>query len=102
VTFDPRVTPMRPDLAAAYLEGKVAAARFVAGEAREVIDAQAPVREAPSPDAPLMTEVLLGERVTVYEFDDEAGRGANSQATAMSGGCRRAHCFASAPRRRTR
>ena len=32
---------------------------------------QAPVREAPSPDAPLMTEALLGERVTVYEFDDE-------------------------------
>ena len=47
------------------------AARFVEGEEREVIDAQAPVRERPSPDAPLMTEALMGERVTVYEFDDE-------------------------------
>jgi cell wall-associated NlpC family hydrolase len=71
VSFDPRITPARPDLAAKRLEGKVAAARFVAGEAREVIDAQAPMREAPSPDAPLMTEALMGERVTVYEFNDE-------------------------------
>jgi hypothetical protein len=71
VSFDPRVTAARPDLAAKHLEGKVEAARFVDGEAREVIDAQAPVREAPSPDAPLMTEALLGERVTVYEFNDE-------------------------------
>ena len=69
--FDPRITPARPDLAAKHLEGQVSAARFVDGEEREVIDAQAPVREAPSPDAPLMTEALMGERVTVYEFDDE-------------------------------
>lgn len=71
MSFDPRTTPARPDVAARYLEGKVSAARFVEGEAREVIDAQAPVRQAPSPDAPLMTEALLGERVTVYEFNDE-------------------------------
>ena len=71
MSFDPRVTPARPDLAAKYLEGKVEAARFVAGEEREVIDAQAPLRERPAPDAPLMTEALLGERVTVYEFDQE-------------------------------
>jgi hypothetical protein len=71
VSLDPRVTPFRPHLAARHLEGKVTAARFVAGEEREVIDAQAPVREAPAPDAPLMTEALMGERVTVYEFDDE-------------------------------
>ena len=68
---DPRITPARPDLAASHLEGKVEAARFVAGEEREVIDAQAPLRERPAPDAPLMTEALLGERVTVYEFDQE-------------------------------
>ena len=71
MSFDPRVTPARPDLAAKHLEGQVEAARFVAGEEREVIDAQAPVRERPAPDAPLMTEALLGERVTVYEFDQE-------------------------------
>jgi cell wall-associated NlpC family hydrolase len=71
VSFDPRVTPARPDLAAKHLAGAVAAARFVEGEAREVIDAQAPVRRHPMPDAPLLTEALMGERVTIYEFDDE-------------------------------
>ena len=71
MNFDPRTTPARPDLAAGHLEGKVSAARFVEGDEREVIDAQAPVREAPSPDAALMTEALMGERVTIYEFNDE-------------------------------
>jgi hypothetical protein len=71
VTFDPRITPARPDLAAKHLEGKVAAARFADGEEREVVHDQAPVRASPAPDATLMTEALMGERVTVYEFDDE-------------------------------
>jgi cell wall-associated NlpC family hydrolase len=71
VSFDPRVTPARPDLAAKHLEGKVTAARFVEGEEREVIDAQAPVRAEPAPDAPLVTEALMGERVTIYDFNDE-------------------------------
>jgi hypothetical protein len=71
VNFDPRVTPARPDLAAMYLQGKVQAARFVEGEECEVIDPQASVREQPAPDAPLMTEALMGERVTIYDFDDE-------------------------------
>ena len=65
--FDPRITPARPDLAARHLQGKVTAARFVEGELQEVVAAQAPVRHAPSPDAPLDTEALRGERVTVYE-----------------------------------
>ena len=71
MTLDPRITPARPDLAAKHLEGKVEAVRFAQGEDYEVIDAQAPVRRAPSPDAPLDTEALLGERVTIYEFNDE-------------------------------
>jgi hypothetical protein len=71
VNFDPRITPARPELAAKHLEGKVKAARFVLGEEREVIDAQTPVRQEPAPDARLVTEALLGERVTVYEFNDE-------------------------------
>jgi hypothetical protein len=71
VNFDPRTTPARPDLAAKHLEGKVTAARFVEGEEREVIDAQVPVRAEPAPDAPLMTEALMGERVTVYDVNDE-------------------------------
>jgi cell wall-associated NlpC family hydrolase len=69
--FDPRTTPARPDLAAKHLQGKVSAARFVAGQARDVVEPQAPVRRAPSPDAALDTEALMGERVTVYETTDE-------------------------------
>ena len=34
-------------------------------------DAQAPLRRAPSHDAPLDTEALKGERVMVYETNDE-------------------------------
>ncbi len=68
---DPRLTPARPDLAAKYLEGKVKAARFVTGETFEVNDAVAPVREAPSSDAQLMTQALKGERATIYDRNGE-------------------------------
>lgn len=70
-SFDPRVTPARPDLADAKLRGRVKAERFVEGHAMEVLDAQAPLRREPRPDAPLETEALKGERVTVYETTDE-------------------------------
>jgi cell wall-associated NlpC family hydrolase len=70
-TLDPRLTPARPDLAARHLQGKVAAERFVDGKILEVVDAQAPLRRAPSPDAPLETEVLMGERVIVFETSEE-------------------------------
>ena len=69
--FDRRLTPARPDLAAAHLRGKVEAARFVAGELREVVEPQAPLRREPAPDAPLDTEALKGERVSVYETTEE-------------------------------
>jgi cell wall-associated NlpC family hydrolase len=68
---DPRLTPARPDLAAKYLEGKVKAARFVIGEEFEISDAIAPLREAPSSDAMLLTQALMGERVTIYDRNDE-------------------------------
>src|ERR1700691_3989062 len=69
--FDPRVTPARADLAAKYLEGKVTAARFVEGRLMEVVDPQAPLRHEPRPDAPLATEALKGERVTIYDGNAE-------------------------------
>jgi cell wall-associated NlpC family hydrolase len=71
MAYDQRVTPARPDLAAKYLEGRVAAARYVTGTEFEVRDAQAPVRREPSPEAPLDTEVLHGERVTIYDDNGE-------------------------------
>jgi cell wall-associated NlpC family hydrolase len=69
--FDPRITPARPDLAASHLRGKVEAAQFVEGTVQEVIVGIAPVRSAPSHDATQVTEALRGERVTIYETDDE-------------------------------
>jgi hypothetical protein len=69
--FDPRVTPARADLAAKHLEGKVPAARFVDGRVMEVVEPQTPLRREPRPDAPLDTEALKGERVTIYDSNAE-------------------------------
>ena len=68
---DPRLTPARGDLAAKYLEGKVKAARFVAGEEFVIAEALAPLRERPSSDAMLLTQALMGERVTIYDRNGE-------------------------------
>jgi hypothetical protein len=70
-TYDPRLTPARPDLAAKYLEGKVTAARFVNGEEFEIFDGVAPMRHEPFSGAALDTQALKGERVTVYDRTDE-------------------------------
>jgi len=63
--------PARPDLAAAHLEGQVAAARFVKGAPRRVMAPLADLRRAPRRDAPLDTQALHGEEVMVYEEDGE-------------------------------
>ncbi|MCA6123218.1 C40 family peptidase [Bradyrhizobium sp. WSM 1704] len=68
---DPRLTPVRADLAAKYLEGKVKAARFVEGEDYEISEAIAPLRRAPAADAEQMTQALKGERVTIYDRNGE-------------------------------
>jgi cell wall-associated NlpC family hydrolase len=69
--YDPRVTPARADLAAKHLQGKVTAARFVEGRVLEVSAPQAWLRREPRPDAPLDTEALKGERVTIYDANGE-------------------------------
>ena len=69
--LDPRLTPWRGDVAAKHLEGKVKAKRFVEGRAMDVVAPAAPLRREPRPDAPLDTEALKGERVTVYDADAE-------------------------------
>ena len=69
--FDPRIMPARPDIAAEYLRGKVQAARYVAGETREIREPSTPLRVAPVPDARLFTEALKGDRFTIYETHDE-------------------------------
>jgi cell wall-associated NlpC family hydrolase len=69
--FDPRVTPFRNGVAAKYLEGKLKAGRFVEGREMEVVAPQAPLRRELRPDAPLDSEALKGERVTIYDTNAE-------------------------------
>jgi cell wall-associated NlpC family hydrolase len=69
--LDPRLTPARGDLAASHLRGKVTAARFVDGVMQTVVVGQTPVRNGPSHGATMITEALMGERVTIYETDEE-------------------------------
>jgi hypothetical protein len=68
---DPRLTPVRGDIAAKHLEGKVQAERFVAGETFEVIETIAPLRERPTGDSMMLTQALAGERVTIYDRNEE-------------------------------
>jgi hypothetical protein len=68
--FDPRITPARPDLAAAFLYGKVNAQKFVGGSVRQVGCGVVDLRGAPSYDAGLQTQLLYGEQFTVYEDKD--------------------------------
>lgn len=71
--FDRRVTPARPDLAAAHLRGKIAAAAYAEGRALHVCAGTADLRHAPAPDAPLDTQALYGEEVTLYEDHEGFG-----------------------------
>jgi cell wall-associated NlpC family hydrolase len=64
---DKRLTPARPDLAAAHLKGQVEAARFVEGETCSVIRGRTSLRARPSDGAPQDSELLRGESVAVYE-----------------------------------
>jgi cell wall-associated NlpC family hydrolase len=68
---DPRLTPARPDLAAQYLEGRIKAARFVAGEELDIADGIAPLRSEPFSNAMLSTQALKGERATIYDRNGE-------------------------------
>lgn len=71
IQHDPRLTPARGDLAAKHLEGKVSATRFAEGTLHEVVAPQAPLRREARLDAMLDTEALKGERVMVYDVNDE-------------------------------
>lgn len=65
--LDRRLTPARPDVAAAHLKGRVQALRFVEGERRRVAVGHAGLRRAPGQASLLETEALYGEIVTVFD-----------------------------------
>ena len=71
VALDPRINAFRPEIAARHLQGQVEAARFVEGMRQQVIEPIADLRRAPSHEARLDTQALMGERVTVYETTEE-------------------------------
>lgn len=71
--FDPRLTPARADLAAAHLQGVVTAERYAEGRKTTVGSPIADLRRSPSHDAPIDTQALLGECVTLYEEEEGWG-----------------------------
>ena len=66
-SFDKRVTPARPDLAAAHLKGKVEAACFVEGVRRQVARGRTTLHAGPDSSSMRQTELLFGEFFDVYE-----------------------------------
>ncbi len=71
--FDPRLTPARPDLAAAHLAGEVEAARYVEGRPMHLAAELADLRTAPSTEASVASQVLHGETLALYEERDGWG-----------------------------
>ncbi len=66
-SHDRRITPARPDLAAASLRGIVAAPHYAEGTERRVIETAVPLRPEPDFSASIDTELLFGESFTVYD-----------------------------------
>lgn len=67
---DPRRNAYRANLADASLRGKVDAPRFVEGEERQIIQAAIPLRASPDLKSSFDTELLFGERVSVFDTRD--------------------------------
>lgn len=65
--LDPRLTPAREDLAAAHLEGRVAAERYAEPKRMRAATPTAPLTSRPDADAAMTTELLFGEDFDVYD-----------------------------------
>jgi hypothetical protein len=64
--LDPRLNAYLPALADARLRGVVEADQFAEGSLKRVVAAVAPLKRRPHVDAPLDSEVVLGEVVRVF------------------------------------
>ena len=73
MTFDRRLTPARPDLAAAQLRGTIEAAAYVEGRSVRIAAGLADLRPAPSNDASIDTQALYGETALLYEDNEGWG-----------------------------
>ena len=65
--LDPRLHPLRDDLAGAELEGRVSRPRFAQGRPARVTRGTLDLRRAPARDAPLDTQLIFGDEVRIYE-----------------------------------
>lgn len=73
MSFDPRMTPARADLAAAHLKGKVNAPRYAEGQKLTVSAPILDVTGAPERSSGLTSQLLMGEVFTAYEQSAETG-----------------------------
>jgi cell wall-associated NlpC family hydrolase len=73
MTHDPRLTPARPDLAAAQLRGKIKAEHYVEGRLVRVCAGLADLRPRPAQDSPIDTQALYGETALLYEDSEGWG-----------------------------
>lgn len=69
-TLDWRLHAFRPDLADVRLRGRVEAARFAEGRPAHLVDAAQPLLRRPAADAPMDSQILPGEAVTVFDEAD--------------------------------
>jgi cell wall-associated NlpC family hydrolase len=67
MSFDRRITPFRADLADEKLRGQVEAERFTTGTIQRVTESFAALHRHPSREAPVDTQAIMGESVTVYD-----------------------------------
>ena len=67
---DPRRNPWRDDLACESMRAAVDVPRYVAGFERQVMRAVVAMRRMPDLRTGIETEILFGERVTVFEEAD--------------------------------
>jgi cell wall-associated NlpC family hydrolase len=65
--MDKRLHAVRDDVADVRLKGRCEAARFVEGQAAQIILPVASIYRAPSTDAMQITQALMGERAFVFE-----------------------------------
>jgi len=67
LTYDPRLTPARPDLAAEHLRDMIPAGSYAPGKRMQVVRSFVDVKRAPAEDAPTDTQAIFGETLIVYE-----------------------------------
>jgi len=68
--LDPRLHPLRDDLAGAELKGRVERPRFAEARPAQVAVGTLDLRRAPAPDAMLASQLFHGDEVRIYETKD--------------------------------